>query len=512
MLKYMSWSKDLRASLVVFLVALPLCLGIALASQAPIISGLIAGIIGGLVVGFLSNSQVSVSGPAAGLVVVVIAAINQLGDYSTFTLAVFLSGLIQIVLGRLKAGGVGNYIPSTVIKGMLCAIGILIFLKQIPHAFGIDTELMSYHELTTWKDFNLFTFGENFLREIHPGATLVMVLSIAILTSWNKINPYLGKIAQQIPAALIAVGVAIFVNGIFLKYNPNLAISSEHLINLPFSGVSDFVANFIFPDWSQITNPMVWLVAVEIAAIGSIESLLSIDAAEKIDPLKRLTDRNRELFAQGVGNSLSGLLGGLPITAVIVRTSANVNAQASSKLSAIMHGFWLLLSVLTIPQVLKLIPLSSLAAILILVGLKLASPNLFKQMYRKGFLQFAPFIVTVLAILATDLLTGIVIGLMIGMIFSIFYSTRSSFSFVEETNHFIIKFNKDINFFSKSKLRNVLAAIPEGSFLLIVSQPGIYFDEDIIEVISEYSEFAKSKNIELTIEKNPLALSEFFKY
>ncbi|MGB1317282.1 MAG: SulP family inorganic anion transporter, partial [Flavobacteriales bacterium] len=406
-----SFKSDIPAGVVVFFVAVPLCLGIALASGAPLFSGVIAGIVGGIIVGAISGSQLGVSGPAAGLAVIVLTAIQDLGGFEIFLMAVVLAGVFQIILGIVKAGIIGYYFPSAVIKGMLAAIGIIIFLKQIPHAFGYDADFEGDLGFMQADGYNTFTELGHMLGFISPGATLVAAVSLVILILWDRPFMKRHKVFQMVQGPLVAVGTGMLLTAL-LSNNSYWAISNEHTVNLPVSdGFSDFLTQFTLPDFSAITNPSVWIVGATIAIVASLETLLCVEATDKLDPQKRITPTNRELLAQGVGNAVSGLIGGLPVTQVIVRSSANIQTGGKTKVSAIFHGVMLLFCVMIIPTVLNMIPLASLAAILLVVGYKLAKPVLFKEMWKAGYIQFIPFMVTVLGIVFTDLLVGITLGM-----------------------------------------------------------------------------------------------------
>lgn len=408
---------DLLSGAVVFLVALPLCLGIALASGAPLFSGIIAGIIGGIVIGILSGSELSVSGPAAGLTAIVLAAVTTLGNFETFLVAVMIAGAIQIVLGLLKAGTISNYFPSNVIEGMLTGIGIIIILKQIPHAVGYDKDVegdVAFQESATGH--NTITSLLDAFNHIQPGAVLITLISLAILIAFNQI-PFLKKL-KAVPGALVAVVCGVIVNEIFKTTGSSLTIEQEHLVNLPVTdSIGALWAQLPRPDFSAVMRGDVWLMAATVAAVGSIETLLCIEASDKIDPLKRYSNTNQELLAQGTGNIISGLLGGLPMTSVIVRTSANVNSGARTRIAAISHGVFLLVAVLAIPSLLNKIPLATLAGILLMIGWKLANPSVFKHMWHTGYYQFIPFIVTVMAVVGIDLLKGVGIGLLVSIFF-----------------------------------------------------------------------------------------------
>ncbi len=505
------WKYDFKSSLVVFLVALPLCLGIALASNAPLTSGLLAGIIGGIIVGSFSGSHISVSGPAAGLTVIVATAIADLGAFDIFTLSVFFSGLIQIIFSFINGGSIGNYFPTSVIKGMLAAIGLILILKQLPHAVGYDADFMGDESFAT-NGSN--TFGDIMLaiEATHMGAIVVAIISLLIMLGWEKGAKGGRRVFTLIPGALIAVIFSVVLNELFKKYAPGMTIESSHLVQLPFNGgAKDFLGNFMMPNWANLSNPKVYTTAFIIAIVGSIESLLSIEAADKIDEQGRVTNKNRELLAQGVGNSLSGLVGGLPLTAVIVRTSANASAGAKTKLSAVLHGVWLISCVVTIPHVLNLIPLSCLAAVLLLVGYKLTKPELIKKMYSKGWNQFAPFMVTIVAILFTDLLVGIMIGMVVGFIFVIKSSVHQSIVMVNEDNRFLIRFYKDVSFLQKSALLGMFEQIPAKASVVIDGSKNVFVDEDISDLIEDFMKRANVNEINVELKKSSLALSPLFR-
>lgn len=403
---------DLSAGLVVFLIAVPLCLGIALASGAPLFSGMIAGIVGGLVIGSLSGSQLSVSGPAAGLTAVVLTAITKFGVFEVFLLAVVIGGVIQLALGLLKAGIVANYFPSNVIKGMLTAIGIIIILKQLPHAFGYDADSEGDFAFIQVDGDNSITALLSTLNHIHLGATLITIVSVLIILYWSKIPK-----VNVVPAPLVAVLTGVGLNTLFIATGSVLAVAPSHLVNLPVaSDFNSFIGQFTLPDFSAITNKEVWIVGATIAIVASIETLLNLEATDKLDPLKRHSPPNRELQAQGIGNIISGMLGGLPVTSVIVRSSANINSGARTKLSAISHGALLLVCAAFIPTLLNKIPLATLAAVLLVTGYKLCKISIFKEMFKNGKYQWIPFVVTVVAIVFTDLLIGISLGMAVSVI------------------------------------------------------------------------------------------------
>jgi carbonic anhydrase len=476
---------DLPASIVVFLVALPLCLGVALASGAPLLSGVIAGIIGGLVVGALSQSHTSVSGPAAGLAAVVLASITKLGSFEAFLLAVVIAGAIQLLVGIAKGGFIANYIPSNVIKGLLAAIGIILILKQIPHAVGFDRD--------TEDDFSFFqkdgenTFSEllNIFNFFSWGAIIISVISISVMILWDK-SPM--RKVKFFPASLFVVVLGVALNVLFQNMFPHLAISAE----------------ITLPDFGSVSNYDVWIVAFTIAVVASIETLLNLEAVENIDPHKRQASPNRELVAQGIGNILSGLVGGIPITSVIVRSSVNINAGAETKLSAILHGVFLLISILILGPILNLIPLASLACILLLTGYKLAKLSLFKDMYSKGLNQFIPFISTILAIVFTDLLIGVLIGLAISIYYILKENFKNAYSFHEESQQTgdttIIRLSEEVTFLNKASIKETLNKIPRNSKVIIDASNSKYIDYDVLEVIEIFRDTAsKEKNITTSV-------------
>lgn len=493
---------DLPAGVVVFLVALPLCLGVALASGAPLLSGIISGIIGGLVVGFISKSSTSVSGPAAGLAAVVLSSILQLGSFETFLVAVFIAGVLQLIAGLLKAGFIADYIPSNVIKGLLAAIGIILILKQIPHAVGFDA--------VAEDDFSFFQAdGENTFSEllkifnfITPGAVIISVFSLLVLILWDKIPM---KKVKFFPASLFVVAMGIALNQIFSAAFPALLLQSNHLVNIPEVTGDSIKALFHFPAIGTLLNPKVWLVGITIAIIASLETLLNIEAVDNLDPHKRQSPPNRELVAQGIGNMLAGLFGGIPVTSVIVRSSVNIHANAHTKLSTILHGTLLLVSVLFLSQVLNLIPLSCLAAILLVTGYKLAKVSLFKDMYSKGWNQFIPFIATIVAIIFTDLLIGILIGLAV----SIFFLMRSNFlnPFQQQERDKLhvgetlrLELPNQVSFLNKASIKNTLWQIPEKTKVIIDASHTDFMESDVREVIEDFKNtVAPEKEIQLNV-------------
>ncbi|MDA9588397.1 SulP family inorganic anion transporter [Flavobacteriaceae bacterium] len=512
---------DLPASVVVFFVALPLCLGIALASGAPLFSGLIAGIIGGIVVGSLSGSQVGVSGPAAGLAAIVLTAIGDLGGFQNFLLAVVLGGLIQLLFGILRAGIIGYYFPSSVIKGMLTGIGIIIILKQIPHFFGYESPEGDF-SFFQHNGENTFSGIFNALKYISPGATLIAFLSLAILLLWSNVLSKKARIFELIQGPLVAVAVGIlFV--VITSDNAYWAIQSQQLVSVPVpENINSFLGQFSFPNFGVIGNPQIWITAFTIALVASLETLLCVEATDKLDPEKRVTPTNRELIAQGTGNFISGLIGGLPVTQVIVRSSANIQSGGKTKMAAIIHGFLLLISVLLIPVLLNQIPLSVLAAILLIVGYKLAKPSLFVTMYQLGWKQSVPFVVTVLGIVFTDLLIGIGLGLLVGIVVILIKSFQNShFLHIEDKSngkHRIkMTLAEEVTFFNKGAILKELDALPRDTVLELDVRKTRFLDHDIIEILQDFSEKRKVRNIDIIIIsergnfENPDSFISFFK-
>jgi SulP family sulfate permease len=497
---------DLPASIIVFFVALPLCLGIALASGAPLFAGIIAGIVGGIVVGFASGSPLGVSGPAAGLAVIVLTSIASLGKWEVFLMAVVLSGIIQLILGYAKAGFIAYFFPSSVIKGMLTGIGLLIILKQIPHALGWDKDTMGDDAFLQADGQNTFTEIFQALNYITPGAVLIGGISLAILIFWDKVLMKKHKIFQIIQGPIVVVALGILMNYFYQKGVLNFSLNAKQLVSLPVpSSVADFFEQFTFPDFSSVFNPAVWTVAIVIAVVGSLETLLCVEATDKLDPDRRITPTNRELKAQGLGNVISGLIGGLPITQVIVRSSANINFGAKTKTSAILHGFFLMICAVTMASLMNMIPLASLAAILLMVGYKLAKPVLFKDMYKLGWEQFIPFTATVIAILATDLLKGITVGILFGIFYTLRHSYRNSHHLKEkitteegqEIHHIVLA--QEVSFFNKASVIHALDAIPANSKVIIDFSKSKSVAYDVLEIVKDFEINAKTKNI--TVEK-----------
>lgn len=498
---------DLSASLVVFLVALPLCLGIGLASTGRtdlVFSGVIAGIVGGIVVGFFSGSAVGVSGPAAGLVVIVLTALNTLGSFEVLLLAIFLAGALQLLAGYLNAGIIAYYFPSSVIKGMLAAIGLTLILKEIPHALGYDKDFIGDFALDQPDGHN--TFSEIYYAFVYnsPGAIVISIVSIALLILFER--PFMKRFGlfKFLPGALFVVLSGILLNTVLFKNAGNgWYMSDEHIVQLPVaSTIQDFIGFFTMPDFTALANPQVYLVAFTIAIVASVETLLCVEATDKLDPLKRNTPTNQELRAQGIGNMISGLIGGLPVTQVIVRSSANINAGGRSKVSTIMHGVILLLSAIIIPRFLNLIPLASLAAILLMVGYKLSKLSLYKTMYKLGWDQFLPFIVTIIAILSTDLLKGIGIGMVLAIFFILKRNLKHAYQLkkesVEDKPLFTMKLSEEVTFLNKASIQLSLNELPKDSKVIIDGANSVAIDYDVLEIIQDFKKvIAPERNIEV---------------
>ena len=491
-----SFPSDLGSSVVVFLVALPLCLGIALGSNAPLFSGIISGIVGGIVIGCLSGSQLSVSGPAAGLTAIVAGAIIMLPSFEVFLLAVVLCGIFQLILGFVKAGVVGDYIPKSVIKGMLAAIGIILILKQIPHLIGYDSNFEGDQAFLQPDGENTFTGIWSGLASITPVAVLIGVICLAFQFYWGSFVEKKSGWLKLVPAPLLVVLLGVGINEFVKWQSGGFALRQEQLVTIPAaSSTTEFFSFFSFPDWSSITGKQIWVTGVTLALVASLETLLGVEAVDNLDPQKRTSPVKRELKAQGVGNIVSGLIGGLPLTSVIVRSSANVNAGAKTKMSTIYHGFFILLSVAFIPTVLGVIPLAALAAILIYTGYKLTSPALFKFFYSKGWDQFLPFVATVAIILFTDLLIGVLAGLAIGLFFSARSNFKTAVFIVNDNNNYLIRLRKDVSILNKRGIKTKLEAVPEHSSVLIDATRADFIDRDILEMIHVFIKEAPQKNV-----------------
>ncbi len=493
---------DAPASIVVFLIAIPLCLGIAVASGLNEFSGIIGGVVGGIVIGLLSGSHLSVSGPAAGLTAIVAAAVLKLPVVEAFFLAVVLAGVFQIIMGIFKLGVIGDYIPNSVIKGMLAAIGIILILKQFPFLIGYEKNYEGDEAFIQVSGENTFSSILNSLNHLTPVAMLIGILGLLILifyeTKWVKGK----KIFQLISGPLVVVIMGIFISQAFTNAPQAFSLEASHLVNIPVaSSAKEFFSFFKFPDWSFISNTDVWITAFTLALVATLETLLGVEAVDKLDPLKRVTPSNRELIAQGSGNIVSGMLGGLPLTSVIVRSSANLNAGAKTKLSAILHGLLILVCVAFVPNILNLIPKAALAAILVFTGYKLSKVSLFKEYYQKGWEQFMPFVITLLAIVFTDLLKGVLVGIAVGIFFIIRSNFRSAIFVMKEKNMVMIRMRKDISFFSKPILKAQLESVDNNSTVIIDMTRAEFIDKDVMDTINEFMQHAHLKNIKVELNK-----------
>jgi len=500
---FKNFKDDIPSSIVVFLVAMPLCLGIAMASGAPLFAGLISGIIGGIVVGSLSGSALGVSGPAAGLAVIVLNAITDLGSFEIFLVAVILAGIIQLIMGFAKAGIIAYFFPSSVIHGMLAGIGVIIFLKQIPHAFGYDRDPEGDYGFIQVDGHNTFDELIHMTNFISPGVLIISAVSLFLIILWDTPLFKKFKFTKLIQGPLVAVIVGIILNSVFATI-PSLAISADHLVSVPVpDSISGFFSNFSFPDLSALGRTDVYITAIVIAVVASLETLLCVEASDKQDTLKRVTPTNRELKAQGIGNIIAGFIGGIPVTQVIVRSSANQQSGGKTKASAIIHGILLLISIIAIPNVLNLIPLGVLAAILLVVGYKLAKPALFKKMYREGLSQFIPFVVTIVGIVFTDLLMGIALG----MVVAIFVILRNNFRVpyklqkenLEGKEKIEIVLSEDVSFLNKASILKFLAEVPNNTHVVINAKHNHFVHQDVIEIIENFEIGAKIRNIEVEI-------------
>ncbi len=519
-MSFKTLKNDFPASVVVFFVALPLCLGIALASDAPPLSGLISGIIGGILVGGLSGSKIGVSGPAAGLAAIVVTALSTLGSFETFLVAVVIAGAIQILFGILRLGVIGYFFPNSVIVGMLTGIGIIIILKQIPHLFGYDIEPMGADTFVEESGETTLSAIAHIFGNITTGSMIIGLLGLAIIIFWDNVLSQKHKFFKLVQGPIIAVLIGTVLKIIF--DSGSLAISSDHLVQIPVaSNVDDLVGFLTFPNWSEITNPLVWTVAFTIALVASLETLLSVEATDKLDPDKNITPTNRELFAQGLGNMASGMIGGLPITQVIVRSSANVQSNAKTKLSAIIHGVFLLLAVVLLAGLLNHVPNAVLASVLIIVGYKLAKPQLFMKMWKRGWTQFLPFIVTILVIVFKDLLWGIFTGLTIGIFVILIKSFQNSlFLHKKEStdkHNVLMVLAEEVTFLNKAAIQKNLSDIPENSELELDIRKTRYLDFDVIEILEDFVVQSKNKNINVTVKSergifiNPTSYIELMK-
>lgn len=493
------WKTDFLAGIVVFLVAMPLCLGIALASGAPPLAGLIAGAVGGIVVSLASGSQLSVSGPANGVTVVAAGAIASFG-YRGLLLSVIIAGAIQILLGFVGAGSISAYFPSSVIRGMLAAIGLLLMLKQFPHALGYDKPAEDDLSFLEESGRSELSAVEEALNWVSPGAILLTLCCISIMILWETKLIKSRNYITIVPAPLVVVIFGVLYAIVARNYIPYLSISPEHFVNLPIFGSSTQVwGEIVTPDLSLIRNPDIYSTSVTLALIASLETLLSIEAADKLDPFRRIAPTDQELKAQGLGNIISGLIGGLPISAVIVRTSVNINAGGKTKLASIIHGICIILSALLFVRYLNLIPLSCLAAILLVTGYKLSRPEIFQELYLQGRDQFLPFVITIASMLAFDSLRGVAIGMAIGLVYVLKNNYHKAFTLTQNDRNYLLRLMKDVSFLHKAPLRKLLATIPENSSLFIDGSRASFIDRDIIETINDFVKAGSDKNIQVQL-------------
>ena len=499
-----SWSNFLThdglAGVMVFLVALPLSLGIALGSGAPLFSGVIAAIAGGLVVSVISQSEVSVSGPSAGLAMIVFTAIADVGSFRGFLAAVVLSGLLQCVFGAFRLGFIANYVPYSVIKGMLAGIGLLIILKQIPHALGRDVDYMGdFHFLDVGGN-NILSDIASAVASAAPGAVIIFVLSITVLIAWTWMAKR-QKFFQLIPGPLVVVAIAILLNQSYGLFAPSLQLTRlEHLVNLPVSqSIAQFFGQFTLPDFSVMAGKAVWKPAIVIAVVGSLVSLLSLEAADRLDPYKRLASPNRELFAQGIGNIVSGLIGGIPLTSVVVRTAANVGAGGRTWIASFTHGVLLVVAVILLPGVLSHVPLCGLATILIMVGYNLTPPSLYRQVYSQGWDQFIPFIVTVVGVVFADILIGVTIGVACGLFFVVRTNHHEGITVVNKGLDYLFQFTTNASFINKNEFRRKLRELPSGAHVVIDGSRALFIDHDIMEIVQDFRQLAPHKSIQIEL-------------
>lgn len=496
---------DIKAGVVVFLVALPLCLGIAMACNVSLFSGIIAGIVGGVIVSLFSGSKYSVSGPAAGLTAIVLAAVNELGSFQGFLAAVVFAGVFQLILGLLKAGSVANYIPNAVIKGMLAGIGIILIIKQIPHLLGYDKDPEGDEQFIQMDGENSFTELINMINFVSPGAVIIGILSFMILVIADKSFYKKDKFLSMIPGPLLVVIFGILLT-ISFKSNAFLSIDAQHLVNLPsINSTRDLISNLMFPDFSFANSTNFWVIVLTLGVVASLETLLGIEAIDKLDPDKNESNTNQELLAQGVGNITCGFLGGLPITSVIVRSSANINAGAKSKVSTIFHAILLLVSIVFLPNILSLIPNASLASILIATGFKLTKITIFKEQWKIGLEQFIPFVITIVVMLFTDLLKGVCVGILISVVYIIRDNIKFSFELSSDTIdgqlYYLIKLPQHVTFFNKGYLMNCFKNIKSNSKVIIDGSINKKINRDAKDVIDDFIDTSKKRKINVELIK-----------
>jgi MFS superfamily sulfate permease-like transporter len=492
-----AWREDIGAGLVVFLVALPLCLGIALASGAPMASGLVTGAVGGLLVSRLSSSQLMVSGPAAGLTAIVLAAMVEFGSFQAFLVSVMLAGALQVLMGAVRAGVIAHFFPSSVIRGMLAGIGLILVIKQGPYALGLTMAPGAPHWLTR-------------LADAHPFLTALSLSCLLMLVAWPKVVPSAWR--KLVPAPLAVVlfgGGAVWVLNQLVPQGSPWAVPISAMVALPVpTQFSDLAAYVAMPDWSALANPTVYKVAVTVAIVASLESLLSLEATDRMDPLKRTSSADRELLAQGAGNMLSGLIGGLPMTGVIVRSAANVDAGARTWRASFVHGVLLVGAVASVPMLLNHIPLAALAAVLIHTGFKLAHPSQLADAKRRGMKYAVPFLTTIAAILASDLLIGIASGVMVSLVFVVVDSSRNAFSFerqtIEEHQQILLTLAEEVTFLNKARISSVLHSLPPGATVTVDATRSKHLDHDVIELLHEHLRRAQDRGVRFVLKGVPV--------
>jgi MFS superfamily sulfate permease-like transporter len=499
-----SIGQDAPAGLVVFLVALPLCLGISLASGAPLLAGVVAGIVGGVLVSWLSGSAVSVTGPAAGLTTIVLSAISTLGSWPAVLTATAIAGVFQIIMGLGRGGIIALYFPAAVIRGMLAAIGIILILKQIPHFLGADTDYLEDMNFSKVDGLNSFLAIGAAIQNLNYGPLMIGVLALLLMLLWDSPAVRRQSWARLVPGALVAVLAAVALNQLFKAVFPDLQVRPEHLVTLPVvSSAQQLIGEMIFPDFSALKRPATYGVALTIALVASLETLLSVEAVDNLDPQKRHTPTNRELMAQGGGNLVSGLLGGLPVTAVIVRSSANISAGGQTRMSSFIHGLLLLASLLFMGSILNLIPLSALAAVLLLVGYKLTKPALYRKQWSLGREQFIPFIITIVAVLFTDLLKGVAIGLALGFFFILRDNSKAGSYLRDEPTPeddpglLHLRLPEHVSFLNKASIVTTLEQLPSGSRVILDGTRSDIIDHDVLEALEAFRQAAPARGIEL---------------
>ena len=500
---------DFTSSIVLFLVALPLCLGIAVASDAPLMSGVIAGIFGGIFISSLTKSPLAIAGPAAGMSIIVANGIYDLGPYENFLFAVVVAGAMQMILGLLGFARLGHLIPSSVIKGMTASIGLVLLFKQIPHGLGYDISPEGEESFFS-ADENTITQLYNAISNIHPGAFIIFILGLVILYIIQK--PYIQKLRYSnfLVGPLFVVIVSVLLNLFFMRYVPDLALTGDHLVRIPDMMSGSIGDILTFPNFSEWKNPEVYKIALIVAMVGSVETLAGLEAIEKLDPYKRIVPLGYELRLQGLGNFIVGCIGGLPMTTVIIRGSANIAAGAKTRLSAIFHGIWLFIFVFFLVQLINSIPLAALASILVKVGYRLTDPRIYTKMLKEGSHQFVPYIVTIIAVFFSDLLIGLGIGVVVGTIYTVRVNFHNSIVTTQDKSNFLVKLAKDVSFLNKGRLREVLYSIPKNSYVIIDGTKPMFIDKDIVETIAAYQQMARLRGITVELKYSETSANDYF--